>query len=45
MRAFVAASAASTLEEELDTEFELVFIAVSAASTLEDEFESDKLEV
>jgi hypothetical protein len=45
MRALVAASAASTLEEELDTEFELVFIAVSAASTLEDEFESDKLEV
>jgi hypothetical protein len=45
MRAFVAASAASTLEEELDTEFELVFIAVSAASTLDEELARDKLEV
>ena len=37
--------AASTLEEELEIEFELVLTAVRAASTLEDELLRLKLEV
>ena len=40
-----ALRAASTLEEELEIEFELVFTAVRAASTLEDELLRLKLEV
>ena len=38
MRVLTVARAASTLEEELEREFELVLRAVRVASTLEDEF-------
>jgi len=38
-------SAASTLEDELEIEFELVLRAPSRASTLEDELERLRLEV
>jgi len=43
--AFVVASAASMLEDELEIEFELVLRAPSRASTLEDELERLRLEV
>ena len=45
MRVLTVASAASTLEEELEREFELVLSAVRTASTLEEELERLKLEV
>ena len=38
-RAFAVPNAASTLDDELEIEFELTLIAVSAASRLDDEFE------
>ena len=45
MRVLTVARATSTLEEELEREFELVLSAVSAPSTLEDELLRLKLEV
>lgn len=39
MLALTAVRTASTLEEDLEIEFELVLMAPRAASTLEDEFE------
>ena len=45
MRVLTVARAASTLEEELEREFELVLRAVRVASTLEDELLRLKLEV
>lgn len=42
---FVALRAESTLEDDCDTEFELVLSAERAASILEDEFESERLDV
>ena len=45
MRVLTVVRAASTLEEELEIEFELVFTVVRAASTLEDELLRLKLEV
>jgi hypothetical protein len=45
MLPFTAVSAASTLAEELEIEFELVLMTVSAASTLDEEFERLRLEV
>ena len=45
IRVLTVARAASTLEEELERELELVLRAVSVASTLEDELLRLKLEV
>ena len=45
MGVLTAASAASTLDDELEREFELVLMAVRAASTLEEELLRLKLEV
>jgi hypothetical protein len=45
MRALIVVSAASTLEEELEREFELVLRVTSVASMLEEEFERLRLEV
>jgi len=45
MEAFTTTSAASTLDEELDMELELVLIAERAKSVLEDDSERRRLEV
>lgn len=45
MDAFTAANAASTLDDELDIEFELVLIPERAKSVLEDDSERRRLEV
>ena len=45
IRVLTVVRAASTLEEELERELELVLIAVRAASTLEDELLRLRLEV
>ena len=45
MREFAVLSAASTLDEELEMEFELVLTTVRAASTLDEELLRLKLEV
>jgi hypothetical protein len=45
MRALAVARAASTLEEELEREFELVLRVASVASMLEEELERLRLEV
>jgi hypothetical protein len=44
MRVFTAVSAASRLDEELETELELVFSVVRTASTLDEELERLRLE-
>ena len=45
IRVLVVVSAASTLDEELEIELELVLTVVRAASTLEDELLKLRLEV
>ena len=45
IEAFTAAKAASTLDEELEIEFELTLMAARAASTLDDDREKELLEV
>jgi hypothetical protein len=45
MIAFTAPTAASTLDEEFDIEFELALMAPKAASMLDEELERERLEV